>query len=174
MARLFRVYAEADGWCTVHDLPGWESHAIAVRVAVVDGRARVTALRVESPPDAERGLTATALKSLPLGVIAMVALRAMPDTPRTGDLHAAMRKIAKRQAVPHDPRAIATVEQVAEVWRLAYAAGEPPRAAVCRQLHLSTRTADRYIARAREAGLITESQTRPAVRTRRTGQNPRG
>jgi hypothetical protein len=157
MARQFRVYyAEADGWCTVHDLPGWESHAIAVRVAVVDGRARVTALRVESPPDAERGLTATALKSLPLGAIAVVALRAMPDTPRTGDLHAAMRKIGRQRAVPHDPRALATVEQVAAVWQLAYEATEAPREAVCKQLNIAPRTADRYIARAREAGLITD------------------
>jgi hypothetical protein len=158
MARLFRVYydemGEMGGWCTVHDLPGWESHTIAVRVAVVDGRARVTALRVESPPDAERGLTATTLKSLPLGAIAVVALRAMPDTPRTGNLHAAMRKIARRRAVPHDPRARTTVQQVAEVWRLAHEAGEPPREAVCKQLHIAPRTADRYIARAREAGLI--------------------
>jgi hypothetical protein len=163
MTRLLRVYAQPDGWCTVHDLPGWEGHTIAVRAAVVDGVPRVIALRVEPLSDAEpKGLISNKIKTLPLGSLAVLALRAMPETPRVGDLHSAMRKIARRRPAPHDPRALSTVEQVAEVWQFAHDHGEPPRAAVCEQLHIAARTADRYIARAREAGLITERKgTRP-------------
>jgi hypothetical protein len=54
----------------------------------------------------------------------------------------------------HDPRARVTVEEVAAVWNSAPETGTPPRQAVHEQLYVSLRTADRYIARARAAGLI--------------------
>ncbi|WP_183092962.1 hypothetical protein [Nocardioides stalactiti] len=47
-----------------------------------------------------------------------------------------------------------SVEQVAEIYRLAREAGRPPRAEVCDRLNISTRTADRYIKRGRERGLL--------------------
>lgn len=159
MARSrIRGHAEGEGgWCRLEGLPGWESFSVAVRAAVVDGHPRVIALRVEPLADAEPGgLTSAGLKALPLRELAVLALSAT-NTRHAPELRAAMRKVARRHAVHHDPRAIATVEQVAEIWQLAYDAGIAPRAAVCEQLApIGTRTADRYIARARAAGLIRE------------------
>jgi len=154
-----RGHAQGEGgWCRLEGLPGWESFSVVVRAAVVDGHPRVIALRVEPLTDDEPiGLTSAGLKALPLRELAVLALSAT-NTRHAPELRAAMRKVARRHTMRHDPRAAASVEQVAEVWRLAHEAGQPPRAAVCEQLHLSSRTADRYIARAREAGLITEGK----------------
>lgn len=162
--KIIKGYAEGPGgWVTYSELPGWEAYIVAVRAAVVNGQPRVTALRVEPLPDADpEGLAGARLRAIPLAALAVHALAATHTAPAMGDLRAAMRRIAREQQVKHDPRAKSAVEQVAAVWQLAYDAGKPPpRAAVVDQLHMSPRTADRYIARARVAGLIPEKRKRP-------------
>lgn len=162
MARL-RGRVE-DGWCTFSGLVGWERYRVAVQAAVVAGRPSVTALKVEPDPGAgPSGLTGARLKSLPLGEMATLALAATHTGPTAGDLRAAMRRAARPTAALHDPRAAVTVEQVAAVWQLAYDAGKAPRAAVVEQLSITPRTADRYIARARDAGLIADPRRQSAA-----------
>lgn len=72
----------------------------------------------------------------------------------------ALRRIAERPLSKHDSRAVATVEQVSEVWNRAYTAGIAPRATVCTVLGITERTADRYIKRGREMGLITATSSK--------------
>jgi hypothetical protein len=148
------------GWLRVTDLPGWESHTVTVRAAIVDGEPRVVALHLdplETPdtPDtpATPALTGIRLRSLPLHDIATVALRVghLQTDPGVGR---ALAAIARRKPAKHDPRAVTTVEQVAEVWLLARDSGKPPRAEVVRRLNITDRTADRYIKRARARGLL--------------------
>lgn len=139
-----------DGWLRVAELAGWEASAVMVRVEILDGRARVTALHVDGP-DAITGLR---LKTLPLERLAALAMRHGNRGPDSENYARLLAKIAAEPAVPHDPRATVTVDQVAKVWTTASEEGAPPRAAVTKALHISDRTADRYIAQARELGLI--------------------
>ncbi len=156
--RRLKGHAEG-GWCTFHDVPGWESFTVTVRAAVVAGHVKVVALRVELVDGVQpEGLTAARLRSLPMAELAAIGLSAT-HTRRAPELHAAMRKATRPESVKHDPRAAVTVEQVAAVWNSAYSQGRPPRAAVVGVLTIGARTADRYIARAREAGLIPEAST---------------
>lgn len=158
-----KARANADGSCSFENVPGWEGYRIAGRAAVVKGKPSMVALSIEPVLDAPRPLTGARLKALPLAELAEMALAATHTAPAPR-LRAAMRAAARAETVKHDPRAVVTVEAVAGVWRIAYDAGKPPRAAVVRELHIGTRTADRYIARAREAGLLPPSdiKTPPA------------
>lgn len=143
--------------------PGWEGFRIVGRAEVVDGEPRVTALHIDPRPGAApEGLTSSRLRGLPLAEIATAAVRGSTLTVdlETGEIEhpaeveAALHRIAQRPAAKHDSRAVTTVETVADMWNLAYDAGLPPRKTLCRVLGIESRTADRYIRRAREVGLI--------------------
>jgi len=143
-----------NGWLQVTDLPGWDSHTITLRGAIVNGRPRVVALHIDLADSAtEPGITANRLRTVPLTDLARVAIRLtrMADESDASD---AMAAAAVRRAPRHDKRAATTVEQVAEIWLLARRMGHPPRAEVVDRLGITERTADRYIKRARDAGLL--------------------
>lgn len=146
-------HANADGSCSFEGVPGWEDYGIAGRAAIVNGKPCMIALTIEPTGDDPSALTGARMKALPLEALARIALAAV-NTTMAADAQAAMRKLLRAETVKHDPRASATVEAVAGVWRIAHDTGKPPRAAVMRELHVSARTADRYIARAREEGLL--------------------
>lgn len=147
-----------DGWGVFLGLPGWEHHEVKARAAVIDGQARVIAVQVEPLDGHVEALTVNRLRSLPLGDLARMIVKvqgvetgeqarealggeSLPDVPERG----------KR-----GPRSRVSVQQVADVWQTAHDQGAAPRAAVCADLHMSARTADRYIAKARERGLLRE------------------
>lgn len=154
-----RGRARDDGTCEFEGVPGWDGYRIAGRAAIVKGKPCMVALTIEPVGDDAPALTGVRLKALPLAALALIAL-SVTNTSTAPDLRAAMRAVARVETVKHDPRAAVTVEAVAGVWRVAYEAGQPPRAAVVRELHIGARTADRYIARAREMGLLPPSDTK--------------
>lgn len=144
---------ERTGWITVNDLPGWDSHSVEVRAEVVDGEQRVTSLRLIARDGAEgRGLTGQRLRSLPLQQLAEASIRAHAEDGE--GMRRALAQAGRRKAHKHDPRAATDVSQVAEIYRLARRLGLPPRREIVHRLHISERTADRYIKRARAAGLL--------------------
>lgn len=149
----------SDDWAWFEGVAGWESYRLSLQVAVIDGMPQATALRMEpldgAPPV---GLTQTGLKRVPLGDLAEMAVAATNTAPRGAGLRAAMRRASRPETELHDPRAIVTVEQVARVWHVAHEAGLKPRAEIMARLHVEARTADRYIARARQAALIPPSR----------------
>lgn len=166
-----------DGTFTFTGVSGWENYEIRVRAEVVKGRPAVVALWLEPVNDPPAALTSTRMKALPLGDMAVSAL-ASTHTRAVPELRAAIRALTHEAAVKHDPRAKATVEAVAVAWRGAYDAGGhplPPRRAVMEALHMSARTADRYIARARAAGLLPPSDTKtpPASAGENPGESPK-
>lgn len=156
-------HSVATGTWQVDALRGWEGWEIMGRAAVVAGIPAVTELVIRrqegKPPEA---LTSSRLRSLPLADIAELSVHyeftldlengtvSFPP-----EQQAASRRIAERNPGQHDSRATTTPEKVAKVWNAAYDAGLPPRAAVCDVVGIHARTADRYIKRAREMGLIT-------------------
>jgi hypothetical protein len=155
-----------EGWVTVDKgLPGWESHTVEVKAAIVDGEPRVTGLRVTPHrDDADAVLTGYRLRALPITALAAPVYGMANLTPVVPDrLHEIQREVASR---PRKGRNVTTVEQVAEVYRLALASGSgKPRAKVCEVLLIGERTADRYIAQARRDGLIPGYRGQGGTRT---------
>lgn len=154
------------GYVTLRDsLPGWESFTISVRADLVNGEPRVTGLRVEPRDGAKKRdvvLTLARLRTLPLARLAPVAYHLRTLRPsglpelveHMGAVSEHVRREAQAQAAKAG-RAKATPEAVAKIYRHARESGErPPRAAICEDLHVSPRTADRYIGEARQRGLL--------------------
>lgn len=141
-----------DGWSRVFGIPGWDTHAVTVHVEVVEGEPRVTSLHLDAVDGVDSpALTGLRLRSLPLRDIAIAA---MSEGVEQDHVFHALTAISTQAPVKHDKRASTSVEQVAEVYRLARVAGRPGRTEVVNRLNISTRTADRYLARARAAGLL--------------------
>lgn len=159
MAPTFSLLA--GGWVEVEGLPGWEAFGVHVRPALVSGEPRVVGLRLVPRTD-DAGhvadlhgavVTSNRLRSLPVSALAADALRvARLDFSDLGARLAEVAGAAEQEQRPR--RATTTPERVAEVYRLAREAGQPPRATVCEVLHISSRTADRYISEARRRGLL--------------------
>lgn len=164
----WRATAGSGAWEV--EVPGWEAFRLTGVARVVDGEPRVVALHIDPRGDVEdgdlEGLTASRLRGLPLGEIATIAVRGTTfdldletgAVEHTAEVEAAIRRVTEREVARHDSRAVTSVEQVAEVWKRAYAAGIAPRGTVCSVLGIEPRTADRYIRRAREMGLIPPSR----------------
>lgn len=156
----YMVTLLGDGWVELA-MPGWESHCVQVRAYIVDGVPRILGVRLlpredETVTNDDRVLTSSRLRSLPVKELAQVAVRA-----GRLDLFEATQQLAeisKRETPEKDPRARSTTQQVADVWQLARHQGDAPRTVVCRELHMSPRTADRYIAEARRKGLLPPSR----------------
>ena len=157
-----KITMKADGWDEVEGIPGWHTHHVRVRAGLVDGEPRVIGLRLDlrdedDDPEVTVGesvLTSNRLRTLPITAIAadVVATRQVDVRNAGMRLAEIQREVAER---PRKRRGVTTVEQVAEVYRLALAGGEgAPRATVCGVFAISSRTADRYIAEARRRGLI--------------------
>lgn len=157
------------GWIQLGDpLPEWEAFAISVRADLVNGEPRVTGLRLEPYEGASKQdavLTVSRLRTLPLADLAPLAyhLVKMPGKSAADRLaqliehldqmSARVKKEAEREAAKAG-RAKASPETVAGIYSEARERGKAPRAAVCAALHISTRTADRYIAEARRRGIL--------------------
>lgn len=128
--------ADADGWCQFAGLPKLDHLVIRVRAGLIDGYPRVTALAVHAVNEAAIG--PTELRNLPVNRLAQETWQAWnPDN---------------RHSVKQHPNDIATLEDVAEVWNNAQP-GER-RQAVEERFYMSSRTAARYVSRARTAGLL--------------------
>lgn len=84
------VRGNDDGTYTFTGLPGWESHEVRIRAAVLDGHARVTELMLTPvrPDDPDNGLIASRIKSLPLLDLAGVANHYTQDHAGMPDWHA--------------------------------------------------------------------------------------
>lgn len=151
-----------DGWVQPGASPaGWEAHTLYVRADLVSGEPRVTGIRLEPRPGsraADAVLTSSRLRTLPLHAYAAAVYHFANLTPGTlGRLHGALDSTtqaldARRRR--KGGRASTTPEAVAQVYAAARLRGEAPRAAVCAALSISSRTADRYISRARKQGLL--------------------
>ena len=144
-----------EGWAEYTDLPGFENYVIKFKPRIVHGKARATSLRLdEIDPDADIGLTAQRLASLPLQSLVNVAVKST-DFSLQPDLQDDLRRIAEADDSGYtDPRSVVSPKQVAEVWLRAYYKGEAPRRAVTETLGIHERTADNKINQAVEAGLI--------------------
>lgn len=150
------------GWVHLSDpLPGWEAFTVDLRADLVNGEPRITGVRIEPTADAnprDAVLTANRLRTLPVATLAAPAYHWANLKPGTvTDLVEALTGSA--QAVAAKPRRkghgpVTTAEDVATLYARARLHGEAPRAAVCRQLGISSRTADRYISEARRKGLL--------------------
>lgn len=152
------------GWTTVR-VPGWETFKVSVRVGTVDGYPRLLGLRLD--PDLGRSaknfdaciLTTARLKSFPLQAVADVL-----DSPSDAKARRARRKLSGEDGKPlpvdrkSDLRQVTTVDAVVKAYK-ADTTGAP-RQHVVDTLHISTRTATRYIQMARDMGLLQPERPR--------------
>lgn len=155
------------GWLGVAGLPGWDGFKVAVKVGRVSGEPRIVGLSLDPEVDArpaDVALTQVRLRRFPLGALAPVAYRWATLRPETmADLMAAIEAAAADVSeARRDPRQVTTVEHVAAVFTQARKDGLKPRKAVCDVLHISPRTAARYISEARKRGLLDEPEDRKA------------
>lgn len=146
-------------WATISP-PGWESHDCRVLVGSIDGEPRLIGLQIL--PKATDPPAGTAIRDVIItrnrlaGFPVQGAARAIGTFLFGGPLDAweALRAIAEMPEKAADPRQRTTAAKVAAVYRAAREAGFAPRRAVMDQLHISSRTADRYIGQARAEGLL--------------------
>lgn len=147
-------------WSTFYGLPGWSGYEVRAVFDVIGGKVAPTSVQVNALDRQPVALTTKRLGLLLTELGAMVA-----NLWESNSLTEARSKdYALTTSAEKDVRAYATAEQVAEVWLKGHADGVTAlRAYVCDVLHMSTRTADRYIREARERGLIpTNSRQAPA------------
>ncbi len=137
------------------DLPGWERYNVLALVHVVQGRPCVTGIRVEPKSREDLPcLTQTRLRALPFAEIVEYATREIglaEVEQQRAEMQAAAAKLI---AEPEHPRAVTTPEQVAAIYNAANLSGGNPREAVVQALKVHERTAAKYIAKAREQGLL--------------------
>jgi hypothetical protein len=160
------------GWVQLLDpLPGYESHTVYLRADLVDGEPRITGVRLEPRQGVRRRdavLTTSRLGRLPMSKLAAAVyhfahLFTHPRPGRVDDVIAAIEEAAAAmQPRSRGRRAKTTAEAVAAIYRAARLEGEAPRAAVCRALNISHRTAGRYISEARRRGLLPPYQEEEA------------
>jgi hypothetical protein len=148
-----------DGWVTFQGtIQGWESHIVHVRAVVVDGDGpRVVGLRIEprfgEVAVADAVLTSNRLRGLPVTSLASkaVAMNHLDIAEAAKTLEAIK---GRERKTSYGRNRSSSAEEVADVYVLAQKSGIAPRSAVCDALHMSSRTADRYIKQARNLGLI--------------------
>lgn len=167
---------DEQGFVTFNDpLPGWEAFVVSVRADLVKGEPRITGVRVEPREGVkvrDAVLTIVRLRSLPLARLAPVAyhLRTLrPD--RIGDLFKGLDGMTEHvrnealELAEKAERGKTDAEAVAKIYKAVMEAGPTtgddgrtrrpaPRSEICKTFHVSTRTADRYIAEARRLGLL--------------------
>lgn len=149
-------------WIVATGVPHWEGFVISLRATMSGAQPRISAVHVD-PTDRSgtQDVTGLRLRSLPISAIAHAALRWDSNVFRN-----ALSTIADEQR--HDSRAEASVHEVARVYLDALDANRTnPRFQVAKTLLIGERTADRYIRKARDLGLIPETK-----RSRRTSKQP--
>lgn len=147
-----------DNWWTFTEPEGWDGFAVQIQVQVIGGLRCATGLRLEPVGD-PRPITGKDLRTFPLAEMVEVTagMGFDLDTKRVRKAQDQIRERAAAKSAP-DPRAITTVEEVAAVWNAAYSRGDRnKRGQVCEALNITARTADRYLRRAREQGLLADS-----------------
>jgi hypothetical protein len=144
-------------------VPGWQDQVVSIQIAVLDGVRQVTALQVEPLSGATPvPVTSRSLRHLPIASLADLVARwtgdaGAQDSGTGGERWREVFDQAKR--IRRDPRAVTTPEAVAVVWMAAHRRGDRnKRAQVCQVLGIEARTADRYIRKARQAGLFDEGK----------------
>lgn len=157
------------------DARGRPSRLPALDVEMVDGRPRCYAITAR-----EAALTGPLLRELPIESYVReaswriartksrrkVAPRAWTLDPINKDRVAA----ALRRRGPGVRLDTELLEQVAEVWRAADAANENTTQAVADAMHIAISTANRWIARARELGLVPPPRATRTARRSRAGE----
>jgi hypothetical protein len=147
------------GWVAFYGVPGLESHVVEVRATIVNGSPYLTDLQMiarSEDPKAE-ALTYSKIRALPVRRLAEAAIAIMRPTDPDARTDAALW---------HALTGKVDLEQVAAIWRQAHAGGRSPRVELSTRLGLHPRTAFRWLAKAREAGLIPESN-HPSRSTKR-------
>lgn len=139
-------------WTEVTHLPGYDGFTIRFTTTLVHGKRRASSIQIDAPEG--EGLTSQRLGMLPLQQLVDAAMK-VADFRLQPDLGHLIRIIQNSDQTGYsDPRAATTTAEVAAVWLEAYGLGRPPRAEVCTRLKISERTADNYIRKAEEQGLI--------------------
>lgn len=152
-----------DGWAIFDGdlLPGWEGHKVSVLLGRVNGVPRVVGVRVEPKPNvpvSRQVLTTARLRRVPLAALAPVVWELHNPLPDLSNIVGALDtadEVLSDQRTRKGRRRATTPEAVAQVYA---AAGKAPREAVCKTLHISPRTADRYISEARRLGYLPDPQ----------------
>lgn len=148
---------KGDGWVSIDtsELP-WH---VEVYVRTVDGSPQVLGLRLEPPKEGEamepqwrvRDLIIdnAALRRLRLGHLRKAASRM-----RALDLQQALAALRPDVRRPAQPFAPGHFERVADVYREAVEAGDPPLPAIMARWHVARPTASKWVRKAREEGLL--------------------
>lgn len=162
----------ADGTFELTGMAGWDNHVLSGRAAVIDGKRSIVELCIRPVEGTDPvALTGVRLRTLPLTEIATHVFANLRMTMMTEEERAAGRVLSKgKGAQPHDSRAATSVEEVVAAYRRAVQLGDAPRKAVTKSLNISPRTADRYIRRARDAGLLPPGRNDDSPTERKSGE----
>lgn len=159
-------------WSTLYGLPGWEEHEIRARVDLVGRKVVVTAFSVEPMGPSEP----VALTTKRLGILLRFVVQVVANVwsaRSLEELRSARIGIDVVNDNAVDVRAVTTVEEVAEAWHVAHRNGVTAvRDHIASALHISDRTAQRYITKARELGLIPANARSANATVTTDGANP--
>lgn len=122
----------------------WHGYRVEVHAELQRGRYRCTQLHVWQRDDGPE-VTGSALRSIPVASMLKGAILAM-DKPEIPEITKELERRAPTQE---------TLRSVAQVYATAYLVGDPPKKFVAEMFKISTATASRWIARARETKLLT-------------------
>lgn len=175
-AVLRRPEISDDGWLRlVKPFAYWEAWGLQVKVSEMpDGSRAVTGIRIEPREDydgsvREQKITAANLRRLPLPYLLNQWILWASIANESSDVaikdavvnsHVAMNSYLDNEEFEERKRQVgrerARLEQVAAVYSEALATNPPggPRKHVARELHVSTRTVDRLLKKARQAGVL--------------------
>lgn len=147
---------QSNGWTSLVQMRGFPHHRIEAHIQDLQGTPRVTELRVLLTESATPGaITDHMVRSLNLRTLAKWS-----NDVAQPDLHQDLLETARGILKTKPPKKPVTVQDVATLWRAAYDAGmRDPRNQVLQALEKagtkrSERTVSRYIAAAKEQGLI--------------------
>lgn len=155
----------ASWWAKVDDLPGWEGHYCEVCVAQIDGEPYVVGIRLtprwfDAPEDVTvddliiNGSRMTGFPFNPMAATVMQLSGGHPPAPDRSRAHIMLADEVLDFDKFEEQRKKGDPEMVAEVYKAARQSKLNPRAEVMNVFKVSSRTADRYIAKARRSGWI--------------------
>lgn len=152
-----------DGWANAAlRVPGSREPAfwgVSVRVETVDGRPEITGLRIEQASDRVAVVTADRLRRLPLRMLREVA-SVISEGARSTDGRASADAVSdaylgtRIERAPGEPWPRAHYEFIAQAYRHAVQRGLPPLLEIQRMWGVSRAMASKYVAKARELGLL--------------------
>lgn len=122
----------------------WRGYQVEIHAELRDGQYRCTELHVRQR-DGGPEVTGWALRAVPVAAMLKDLARWATNTPETPEI---TKELAARAPTE------ATLQSVARVYEAAYLVGDPPKKSVAERFEISTATAGRWIARARDAKLL--------------------